>query len=241
MKRQKIRKALILVSFLLFPITLYYLSPYLIIKGVSEGIISGSFLVFAAMFFASLFSGRALCGWLCPAGGAQECCLSVSDRKAKGGRSNWIKYFIWAPWVGIITATAIAAGGIRKVDFLYQTYYGISVSEPRVFIMYYQVVALIVILSFAAGRRAFCHYICWMAPFMIIGTKLRNALKLPSLRLKADKTRCTGCKTCSRKCPMSLNVDEAVKKGCMENAECILCGECVDACSRKAIGYSFFR
>ena len=37
MKRQGIRKTIILVSFLLFPITINFLSPYLIIDGGVKG------------------------------------------------------------------------------------------------------------------------------------------------------------------------------------------------------------
>jgi len=53
MKRQRLRKALILVSFLFFPVTIYYFSPVLIIQGVTEGIVAGSFLVFVGMFVSS--------------------------------------------------------------------------------------------------------------------------------------------------------------------------------------------
>lgn len=48
--RQKIRKAVIIISVILFPITYYYFSPYLIIDGASQGIISGSFIMFATFF-----------------------------------------------------------------------------------------------------------------------------------------------------------------------------------------------
>jgi ferredoxin len=30
---------------------------------------------------------------------------------------------------------------------------------------------------------------------------------------------------------------EMVQRGDMNNSECILCGECVDGCPRKVIGY----
>jgi polyferredoxin len=72
MKRQSIRKALVVISFLLFPITIYYLSPILIIQGLAEGIIAGSFIFFALLFAVSLFLGRAHCGWVCPAGGLKK-------------------------------------------------------------------------------------------------------------------------------------------------------------------------
>jgi polyferredoxin len=67
--RQCIRRALILISFLLFPITLNYFSPYLIIDGASQGIINGSFVLFGLLFLSSLVLGRGWCGWVCPAGG----------------------------------------------------------------------------------------------------------------------------------------------------------------------------
>ena len=82
MLRQKVRRAIILISFLFFPVTIYYLSPYLIIMGVSEKIVSGSFIAFSLMFFSSLFVGRAFCGWLCPAAGLQEACFAIRDKSA---------------------------------------------------------------------------------------------------------------------------------------------------------------
>lgn len=237
MKRQKVRKFLAILSFLLFPVTIYYFSPYLIIQGASEGIITGSFIVFSAMLLASLFFGRAFCGWLCPAGGLQECLALVSGKKAKGGRRNWTKYAIWIPWIAIIATISIAAGGFRKIDFLYQTTNGISVANTMSYIVYYAVLLLIVVLSLTAGKRGFCHYSCWMSPFMIIGTKIKDLMKIPSLHLSADPDKCIDCKQCTKKCPMSLEVDTMVKKGCMRNTECILCGECVDVCPKSAIKY----
>jgi len=50
MIRQRIRKAIILISFLLFPVTMFYLSPALIFKGARLGIISGSFITFIILF-----------------------------------------------------------------------------------------------------------------------------------------------------------------------------------------------
>jgi ferredoxin len=38
---------------------------------------------------------------------------------------------------------------------------------------------------------------------------------------------------------MSLEVNELVQAGDMENSECILCGSCVDNCPNGAIKYSF--
>ena len=102
MKRQNIRKLLLIISLLLFPITIWYMSPYLIIQGAMEGIVSGSFIVFLCMLLGSVFWGRIFCGWLCPMGGMQECLFSVNDRVPKQGFRNYIKYAIWVVWIGAV-------------------------------------------------------------------------------------------------------------------------------------------
>jgi ferredoxin-type protein NapH len=76
-----------------------------------------------------------------------------------------------------------------------------------------------------------------MAPFMVIGTKISNLIRLPALRLKADKDKCVKCKTCTKNCPMSLEVMEMVQRGSMKNSECILCGTCADVCPKDVIRY----
>ena len=87
-RRQKIRKGLILISFLFFPITIYYLSPVLIVAGAAKGVVTGSFIVFGLMFLVALVLGRVFCGWVCPGAGLQEACFSVRDKEVKKG--NWI-------------------------------------------------------------------------------------------------------------------------------------------------------
>jgi len=146
MKRQKIRKAIIFVFFLLFPIVLYYLSPALIIEGASKGIITGSFIVFSLLFISSLFVGRLYCGWICPGAGLQEACFRISDKRARGGKYNLIKYFIWVPWVSIIVFSVVQAGGFRSINPFFQTKSGISVAEPASYPIYYTVLGLITIL-----------------------------------------------------------------------------------------------
>lgn len=239
MKRQLSRKILSLIMFVLFPVTYYYFSPYLIIMGALEGIVTGSLIVFAALFASSLFLGRVFCGWICPAGATQELCAMVRKKRVKNGKKNLIKYAIWAPWITIIVVMFFQAGGIKTVDPLYQTYYGLSISDIYSVVIFIAIAGLIAGLALAAGKRAACHTICWMAPFMIIGRKIRSAANWPSLQLSADKEKCINCKTCDQKCPMSLEVNSMVQQNSMENTECILCGSCVDNCPKKAIKYSF--
>lgn len=238
-RRQRFRRALLLISFLFIPLTLYYFSPALIIQGASEGIITGSFIVFGLMFLSALFVGRLWCGWLCSAGGLQACATPINNKPAPGGKFNWIKWGIWLPWTAIIAVMAIQAGGYRSIDPFYQLEGGVTVAQPYWYIVYYIVIAIFLGLALLFGRRASCHYVCWMAPFMILGRRLRNIFKWPALRLQAAPDRCTDCQRCTRECPMSLDVHHMVQAGNMENDECILCGSCVDGCSKSAIRFSF--
>lgn len=239
MKRQTVRKALLLLSFLLFPVTLFYFSPYLILLGGFAGIATGSCLVFAALFLFSLLFGRAFCGWLCPAGGLQECCAAVSGKRVTGKIVNRVKYVLWVPWLIAVALSFAAAGGVRAVDFFYLTDHGISASGLGGYAVYYLIVLLILVLAFTVGRRGMCHSICWMAPFMVLGTKLSRRLGLPSLRLQSQPERCVECGACTQRCPMSLEVSKMAKAGRMAHSECILCGECADRCPRQAIHLSF--
>jgi polyferredoxin len=237
MKRQNIRKLLIISSMLLFPITIYYLSPYLIIQGALEGIINGSFIVFAAMLIASVFLGRLFCAYLCPAGGIQECTTLITNKSPKQGWKNNIKYVIWTVWIAVVILCFINRSKEISVNFFYMTDHGISIANIYAYIIYYGIVLLIVIPALVGGRRAFCHYICWMAPFMVIGSKLGQSLHIKQLRLTGDKGKCVNCHACDKACPMSLKVNDKVQAEEMDDTECILCGACIDTCPKKAIRY----
>lgn len=239
MNRQKIRLNLAILMFVLFPLIYYYFSPYLIIMGAAEGIIAGSFIAFALLFFSSLFVGRAFCGWICPAGATQEICMKIRDKPFKNDRKNWIKYAIWVPWITVIIVMFIQAGGIFAIDPLYQTFYGQSITSIESIVLFLIIAGLIAGIALIAGKRASCHTICWMAPFMIIGRKIRNSANWRALKLVSNKNECVNCMVCTKKCPMSLDVNEMVQKENLENTECILCGSCVDNCSKKAIKFSF--
>ena len=237
--RQRIRKALVILAFLSFPVTMNFLSPYVIIDGAMNGILNGSLIMFGLMFVSSLCLGRAWCGWVCPGGGMQEIVEPVNNRPVNGQKIDWIKWLIWIPWVGLIVWMAVRAGGYSSVNFLHLTDAGVSVDEPVKYITYYLVVFLFIGLAVLAGRRAGCHTMCWMASFMIIGRWIRNRFGWASLRLVADASACADCKKCTSNCPMSLDVNSMVQMEQMENVECILCGTCVDNCSKNAIRYSF--
>jgi ferredoxin-type protein NapH len=242
--RQRWRRALLLVSFVAFPVTMNYFSPYLIVDSAFKGVVNGALVAFATMFVGSLVFGRLWCGWACPAGALQELARPVNGRRV-GSKADFVKWAIWVPWIALVAYGAFAAGGYRSIDVLYGTEGGISVagSPDRpvfiAYIIYFAVVALFLGITVAAGRRAGCRTVCWMAPFMIAGRWIRNRVAWPALRLVANTGACKRCGACTGECPMGLDVEHLVASGSMEHRECTLCGTCADACPNRTIRYSF--
>lgn len=232
---QKSRIALATLSTILFPLSFYYLSPALSIMGPAEGILTGSLIIFIMMFLTSVFIGRVFCSWLCPTAMIQDLLINARSRRVNVKKISWIKYVIWAPWIITILFMFKRSGGIHTIDFFYQTEMGVSLTRLVDTFIYGGIVLLIYILSMLVGRRATCHTICWMAPFMILGKKLGAKIKAPSLRLKREPSKCISCKKCTQVCPMSLEVEDLAKKLEVSDHNCILCGKCVDICPKNVL------
>lgn len=241
LSRQTIRKWILIVSFLLIPVTIFYISPIIVMMGAGEGIASGSLLLYITLFILSLVVARLWCGWLCPMGAWQEICSPVIKGTVKEGWRNWLKYGVTAIWLGMLGFTFYQAGGIRSVDPFYGTVNGISISSVEVLMIVGMIFLFIFIIAFITGRRGTCHVFCPLAGIMVAGRMIRNLFHWPALGLSADASRCIDCKKCSKECPMGLDVNGMVRKNEMENADCILCASCADACPKGAITYGVGR
>ncbi|MCL2568108.1 MAG: 4Fe-4S binding protein [Oscillospiraceae bacterium] len=239
-KRQEIRKAVIIGMFFTFPITIAWMSPAMPIIYGFGGIVAGATIMFLLHFVIALFLGRAFCGFVCPGGGLSECLMRINDKGIKNSKLRTIKYIVWVLLVIATLGSFIWAGGISEIDFFAGLEDGwIFLLAPYRYVIYFGVLLGALVFQLLLGKRSFCQCACWVAPFMIIGTNVSDWLKLPRLHLKTNAASCVGCKQCSKKCPMSLDVKAMVETENMKNPECILCGECVDICPKKSISYTF--
>jgi len=236
--RQRIRKMLIILSFVLLPVTFVYISCPIIIQGASEGIVTGGLILFILLFISSLFLGRLWCGWLCPGGGLQEIYFDINNKNIKASRLNWLKYLIFLAVILIPLISAIrSAGGFTTIDLFYNTDHGISIAKQGAYVIFFVQIAFFTVFAMLGGKRGFCHYFCPIAVIIITGRKIRNLIRWPALHLSAIASRCTDCNKCSINCPMGLDVNTMVRQERMENTECILCGVCADFCPKQAIHY----
>jgi polyferredoxin len=125
MKRQRIRKALLLIALLLFQVKILHLfmSPVVPVFAARMGIVPGSLVVYGVLFLSSLILGRAFCGWFCPGAAMQEI-LSLIRSPARAGRADRIKYGICGGWSLLVLVTAIRAGGFHGIDSSFGTQHG---------------------------------------------------------------------------------------------------------------------
>ena len=233
--RQNIRKWLLVVSFVLLPVTLMIISPIVIMMGAAQGIATGSMLLFIAIFILSLFVARLWCGWLCPMGAWQEICSPVFKHTVQDGWRNYVKYGVTVLWLGVLAYLFLSAGGIRSVDPFFGMENGLSIRSLPTLMVVVVIFTLMFVIGWLMGRRGFCHVFCPVAVLMITGRKIRNLVGWPALQLDADASRCIDCMKCPKECPMGLDVNSMVRKGEMENPDCILCASCADACPQGAI------
>lgn len=241
-RRQRIRRTILWVMFLSFPIVQMYLSPATPLFGAKSGILTGSVIFFGILFLTALFFGRAYCGWFCPVAGFQEACADISNKPLPTLKFDLIKYLVWGAVVVLFVIFAIKAGGIKTVDPFFSTTRGISLDKPGKFFVYYGVLIPIFLMSVFIGRRSFCHHLCWMAPFLIVGRTIRNIVNWPSLQLRGTERSCPAdCTSCNQICTMSLDVRHMVTSGKIEHFECIQCGNCVDSCPEGALAFAFER
>lgn len=240
MKRQRLRQIILATLFLVFPLIFNYFSPYLMITGAFERVITTSAVVWGLYLLSGVVFGRAACGWFCPFSALQMLWDRVAPKPLKRVRFlPWLKYVLWAGWVIAFVAILASGSGPLRFDPLYSTPNLVSIDGPGNNITYFGLIALVMVPVLLAGKRGFCHYLCPFAGWMVAGTAMRDAVKLPSLHLESDPAACNACGRCDGECPMSLPVGAMAAKGDMHDVDCILCGRCVDSCKRGAIRYAY--
>jgi ferredoxin-type protein NapH len=224
-----------LIVFHVFQMVHLFMSPVLIVFAAQKGIVNGSFVIFSLLLLTSLFLGRAFCSWICPGMCLQELISFLVHKKTRNNGGLKVKYFISLAWI-LCIVVLYTINGFRMIDVSYGIH---GYSLTRTLMLSFGVFALTVPMALFFGQWASCKYICWIAPLLITGIALRRFLHIPSLQLVANRAQCIECKSCDKHCPMNLEVTNWVKQRAILGDECILCGQCIDNCKKKAIRYAF--
>ena len=202
-----------------------------------------SLYVFGLISLFGVIFGRFICGFLCPFGLIQDLLFKISFvkkvRKLKGEKFlRGIRFLILAVFVIILPMFIIDITGLGKPWFCkYICPVGTleggiplvlmneSLRSAIGFLFKWKVAILIAILFFSIIiYRPFCRYICPLGAIYGIFNKISF------VRYRVDKSKCTKCGLCQKKCELSIKVYENPN-----SMDCIRCGKCMESCPVKAI------
>lgn len=202
-----------------------------------------SFYVIGLMSFFGVMLGRFICGWLCPFGLIQDLLYKIKVRKLKVNRSldkglRYLKYVILLLFVILLPMFLVDEFGMSLPYFckwicpagtleggIPLIIKNQSLRESLGFLFGWKMFLLIttIVLSILI-YRPFCKYICPLGAFYGLFNKVSF------YQYTIDKSKCTNCKACARKCNMGVEIYKSPT-----NSECIRCGECAKMCKTKAI------
>jgi len=202
------------------------------------------FYVLGLLMLFGLVLGRAVCGLLCPFGLVQDLLHKIPAPKWTvpekiDGPGRYVKYGVLLVFVILLPVFAYGAGGAGIPWFckyvcpagtlgggipLLATNGPLRDLAGALFCWKLSVLALILAASVVI-HRPFCRYLCPLGALYA----LFNRFSLCQIYL--DQSRCTGCGSCERVCPMGVEVRKET-----DSPECIRCGKCAGVCPAHAIG-----
>lgn len=186
------------------------------------------------------FSGRFVCGWICPFGLVQRLLHGIpllKKRKNLPGHRvlKYLKYVVLALFVfllPVLSGSPAFCEWICPSGTLFGAIPLTLVNESlraligSTFLWKVLVLTVVIILS-VKYARPFCKYLCPLGALY----GLFNPVSVHHIEIDSD--RCTSCGACRAKCPMDIKVWENP-----DSMECIRCMECRDACKAGAIDFT---
>jgi cytochrome c oxidase accessory protein FixG len=184
------------------------------------------FLVLVALIFVTfltvlvtLMFGRIWCGWACPQTVLVDFTRFLDKAYSKGIAYKLILYTVTF-LISLIVSANLIWYFVSPYEFFDRLYSG---SLGNIIGGFWFVMSAIVFLNLILLRRSFCATVCPYA-------KLQSVLfDRGTLLIAFDQRRqeeCMNCMACVTTCPVGIDIREG------NNAACVSCAECIDACSR---------
>ncbi len=171
--------------------------------------------------------GRMWCGNFCPRGSLNDNLLSKISWKKEipyTFKKRWFKISFLTFLMGAFTLQLVLAWGSWVVTGL-------------VFVrMVLLTTALAVVLGVVFNSRTWC-VICPMGTIAHYVTRLAaqaaggSGIKYVTF----EQEKCVDCNSCSRACPLEIDVLSYKKLGKVSNADCLKCETCIAHCPKKSL------
>lgn len=172
-----------------------------------------------AKIFGPFVFGRGWCGYACWTAMVLDL---LPYKRSLGERKKWgfLRYITFGMSFLFVAALFLLNVGNKERIMFWSFLTGNA-------LYYLTGISLALVLR---DNRAFCKYICPVTVF------LKPASYFSLLRVKVDKSKCVSCGSCSRACPMNVDIMDPSRKR-KNGTECILCMECAAACKKDAIRF----
>jgi len=196
-----------------------------------------SLAVAALLFLVSLAAGRIYCSFLCPVGFLQELSRRLGRALGLSGRPTTG----WTPVRCLILVMSLAFVALRSSAYLYFDHFS---NLGRVYglahalrtggpfeVNFFLGLVFLAVLVFPPLRwpRWFCGALCPSGTLFMLLQKIAPG--------KVRSHGCGGeCRQCSSVCPA-----RCISDGRIDGKLCINCLECVDACAKNAMAFTFRR
>lgn len=194
--------------------------------------------------------GRAVCGWLCPFGWAQELLYKIQtpklllQKKMPGLHKalQQLKYVILLLFVILLPFIPTLSGQFGDPYFCKyicpsgMLFAGIPLVSVNAqlqalvgWLFGWKGFLLLVFLILATiSPRPFCRYVC------PLGAIYGFFNKVSAYRVHFEPSTCISCHRCTNQCPMAVPVPHHANV-----AECIRCGECAAVCPTNSLKVGF--
>ncbi|MFH2144114.1 MAG: 4Fe-4S binding protein [Bacteroidota bacterium] len=197
---------------------------------------------FIAIIPITYLFGRVYCGWICHLGALQEF-LYLPGRIKVLQTAKAQKYLRISRYVLLATLIIqIAVMGTKywcRIDpfvniYGFRDFYkmisGTIIFDSELIIII--ILVSLLLISSVLSFRPFCRTAC------PVGLIMGLVEKIPGASVIGTKGECAGCKLCNAACN-SRAIVRNDNYSSIDNSDCIMCGDCIDACGKNGLG--FFR
>ena len=175
--------------------------------------------------------GQVWCGWVCHLGALQEFLHLPGRTKIFSSQraQTTMKVIRWVLLLALVVQLAIDNQlFFCKID-PFKTVFDLGFLGKKYLALRW-VLLILLLLSSLFIYRPFCKAAC------PVGLMLGLVSKIPGASILGIKGKCVGCSSCNKACEMDA-ITRHGKFSVLDNKECIACGDCMDSCKQKGIGF----
>ena len=199
---------------------------------------------FLVILITTFFFGRMWCAYVCPVGGFPELVSRLlPDRwkiEYRALPQVPIRYGYFATYVVLLPIIGISACTLCNFITVPRLFEALSGGVMGIAFLFSAVglvnLALLFLLGFFASKgRAYCQFLCPIGAIDGLVNRLGARFRF-TRRIRVERSRCTGCNLCARKC-MCGAIRMVDRVAVVDQTSCMSCHECADVCDWHAISW----